>query len=71
MSEGMSVRFAKDYVVVVDPDPSAYSASMCFHCGEFFSGTGQSLRAAMAEADQKLDRHDCPAKEQRTGDETV
>lgn len=62
---GISMRFLKDYEIVVDPDPHAYSAIVCPDCGEGFSGTGRSLRESMNAAQAKLAMHDCLVKQFR------
>lgn len=68
---GMSVRFKKDYIVTIDPNPHAMSVSMCPDCGGFFNGKGRSLQESMADSDAEMAKHRCPAREQRTGDETL
>ena len=70
MSERIAMKFAKEYDITPGPS-SAVSWMLCEHCGEVFYGRGARISESGANAEQKLREHDCPAKQQRTGDEPV
>lgn len=72
MSErnGISMRLAEGWDILVDQNPRAQSAILCPACGALCVGEGKSLSESMANSQSILAEHQL-SHGQRTGDETL
>lgn len=68
--DGISMRFTKEWDIVLDPNPSAKSWVACPTCSAICVGVGRSLSASMENANKILAEHQ-RGHAQRTGDEPI